>query len=101
MRDEGAHEGIRFGLDAQQRIVLTSFGLEDGKDAIYLEGPMSLAADGDHAVVGNFSATPHGLQMEGKSGGPDKPVRIDLPDDSTMVMVDPVKGRLVYHRVAR
>jgi hypothetical protein len=99
VREQGSHEGIRFALDAQQRIVLTSFGLEDGKEAIYLEGPMSLVADGDRAVVGNFAAAPHGLQMKGKSAGPDKPVRIELPDASTMVMIDQVKGRLVFHRV--
>ncbi len=101
VREVGSHEGIRFSVDAGKRIVMTSFGLEDGKEAIYLEGPMSLAADGDHAVVGNFAAVPHGLQMQGKTGGPDKPVRIELPDDRTMVMVDDVKGRLVFHRAGQ
>jgi hypothetical protein len=101
VREVGSHEGIRFSVDAGKRIVMTSFGLEDGKEAVYLEGPMSLAADGDHAVVGNFAAVPHGLQMQGKTGGPDKPVRIELPDDKTMVMIDDVKGRLVFHRAGR
>jgi len=101
VREQGSREGIRFGLDAEQRIVLTSFGVEDGKEAIYLEGPMSLAADGDRAVVGNFAAAPHGLQMNGKTAGPDKPVRIELPDASTMVMIDQVKGRLVFHRLGQ
>jgi hypothetical protein len=99
VREVGSHEGIRFSVDAEQRIVLTSFGQEDGKDAIYLEGPLTLAPDGDHAVIGNFATTPHGLQMEGKSGPPQKPVRIELTDGKTMVMVDEAKGRLVFHRV--
>ena len=39
--------------------------------------------------------------MKGKTGGPDRPVRIELPDDRTMVMIDDVKGRLVFHRVGQ
>jgi hypothetical protein len=101
VREVGSHEGIRFALDAQQRVVLTSFGLEDGKEAIYLEGPLALAADGDKAVLGNFATTPHGLQMEGKSGPPNKPVRLEFVDAKTMVMVDDQKGRLVFHRAAQ
>jgi hypothetical protein len=99
IREVGSHEGMRFGLDADQRVVLTSFGLEDGKDAIYLEGPLALRADGDHALVATFAAPPHGLQMDGSTVWPKKPLRFEFPDASTMIMTDEVKGRLVFHRV--
>jgi hypothetical protein len=99
IREVGSHEGMRFSVDADQRVILTSFGLEDGKDAVYLEGPLALRADGDHAVIGTFSARPHGLQMDGSSTWPQKPVRLELEGGgSTLVMTDEVKGRLVFHR---
>ncbi len=98
IHEVASHEGMRFGLDAEQRVVWTSFGLEDGKDAIYLEAPLALRADGDHAVIATFAAPPHGLQMEGKPTWPKKPMRFEFPDSSTMVMTDEVKGRLVFHR---
>jgi hypothetical protein len=79
-------------------VVLTPFDLEDGKEAIYLEGPLSLATDGDRGVLGTFAAVPHGLQMEGKTALPKKPVRFEFVDAKTMVMTDEIKGRLVYHR---
>jgi hypothetical protein len=98
VREVGSHEGMRFGLDVEQRVVLTSFGRQDGKDAIYLEGPLALRADGEHAVIATFATSPHGLQMEGKPAWPKKPLRFEFPDASTMVMTDEVKGRLVFHR---
>jgi hypothetical protein len=98
IREVGSHEGMRFSLDADQRVVLTSFGLEDGKDAVYLEGPLALRADGDHALVATFAAPPHGLQMEGSSVWPQKALRFEFVDASTLVMTDEVKGRLVFHR---
>jgi hypothetical protein len=97
IREEGSHEGMRFSLDAQQRIVWTSFGLEDGKEAIYLEGPLTIATDGQRGVVGTFAAPPHGLQMEGQTALPKKPIRFMFVDAKTMVMTDEVKGRLVFH----
>jgi hypothetical protein len=98
VREVGSHEGMRFALDADQRVIWTSFGLEDGKDAIYLQGPIDLRADADGAVVGTFAAPPHGLQMEGKDAWPKRPIRFELPDANTLVMKDEVKGRLVFHR---
>jgi hypothetical protein len=97
IREVGSHEGMRFTLDAQQRVVLTSFGLEDGKDAVYLEGPLSLRGDGEHALVATFAAPPHGLQVEGSPVW-QKPFRFEFPDESTLIMNDEVKGRLVFHR---
>ena len=93
---------MRFALDRDQHVVWTSFGTDDaGKEAIFLEGPLAVAADGDHAVVGTFAATPHGTQMEGKTALPTKPVHFEFIDASTMVMTDEVKGRLVFHRAAQ
>jgi hypothetical protein len=99
IREVGSHEGMRFGLDAEQRVVLTSFGLEDGKDAIYMEGPLTLRTDGEHALLATFAAPPHGLQIDHGSVWPQKPLRFEFLDASTLVMTDEVKGRLVFHRV--
>jgi hypothetical protein len=98
VREVGSHEGMRFTLDADQRVVLTSFGLEDGKGAIYLEGPLALRADGDRALVATFAAPPHGSQMEGTSVWPLRPLRFEFVGASTLIMTDEVKGHLVFHR---
>jgi hypothetical protein len=99
VREVGSHEGMRFAVDAEQRVVMTSFGLEEGKEAIYLEGPLALRTDGDHALLATFAAPPHGIQMAGApTAWPKKPVHLEFDGDSTLVMTDEVKGRLVYHR---
>ncbi len=100
VREDGAHEGLRFALDAQRRIVWTSFGRDDAdpsREAIFLEGPLSVTTDGEHAVVATFAAVPHGTQMAGKTTRPSKPMRFDFTDDRTLVMTDEIKGRLVFH----
>lgn len=99
IRDEGAHEGMRFALDGEGHVVWTSFGREDGKDVVYIQSPMSLVADGDRGVVATFVAAPRGAQVEADWKWASARIPFAFPDDSTMVMNDKTKGKLVFHRV--
>ncbi|HEY1693103.1 MAG TPA: hypothetical protein VGG39_13135 [Polyangiaceae bacterium] len=101
VRDVGSQEGMRFALDGQSRVVWTSFGHEDGKEVVYIEAPLTVTADGEHAVLTSFAEAPRGPQLAGEKDWASKKVRIELPDASTMVMNDPRKGKLVFHRVDR
>lgn len=101
VRDVGSKEGMRFALDADHHVVWTSFGQEDGKEVVYVEAPLDVTADGEHAVVSRFAAAPRGPQLAGEKDWASARVRIELPDASTMIMRDPRKGKLVFHRVDR
>jgi hypothetical protein len=98
VRDVGSHEGIRFAFDADEHLVWTSFGIEEGKEVLYIEAPLAVATAGDHVVVGTPVATPKGIQLEGKPFPPGMSIHFEVVDDSTVVMNDPPKGRLVFHR---
>jgi hypothetical protein len=99
IRAVGSNEGMRFVPDAAGHLVWTSFGQEEGKEVVYIQVPLSLAADGDRAVVASFAEAPHGPQLAGEPNWASTRIRIELPDATTMVMNDPSKGRLVFHRV--
>lgn len=101
VREEGSTEGMRFALDADHRVVWTSFGHDGGKEVVYIEAPMNVSSDGEHAVVASFAAAPKGPQLQGEKGWASARIRIELPDATTMVMNDPHKGKLVFHRVAQ
>jgi hypothetical protein len=100
IRQEGSQEGMRFSLDPDQHVVWTSFGLEDGKEAIYIQSPMALTTDGERAVVATFAAAPRGVQVEGQPNWAAQRIHFAFPDASTMVMNDKSKGKLVFHRAA-
>jgi hypothetical protein len=80
-------------------VVWTSFGRDDGKLVTFVEAPLNLVADGAHAVVASFAAAPTGPQLAGEAGWASQRIHIELPEPSTMVMVDPRKGKLVFHLV--
>jgi hypothetical protein len=99
IHDEGAHELIRFSVGADGHLVWTSYGIEEGKEVLFLEVPLAVTTDGDHAVVGRMIGTARGRQAGEGPVGPNKLVRFEVTDATTVAMVDPQKGRLVYHRV--
>ncbi|HEY8091660.1 MAG TPA: hypothetical protein VIF09_27530 [Polyangiaceae bacterium] len=101
VRDVGSGEGMRFALDAGGRVVWTSFGHEDGKEVVFVEAPLNVSADGEHAVLSSFAAAPKGPQLKDEKDWASAKIRIELPDATTMVMKDPRKGKLVFHRVDR
>jgi hypothetical protein len=99
VREEGAHELIRFSVGADGKLVWTSYGVEDGKEVIFLEVALAVTTDGDHAVVGRMVGTARGRHAGDGSVPPNKLVRFEASDASTVAMIDPQKGRLVFHRV--
>jgi hypothetical protein len=99
VREEGSNEGMRFALDADHRVVWTSFGRKDGKEVVFVEAPLNVEPDGEHAVITSFAAAPKGPQLAGEAGWARARIRIELPDATTMVMNDPAKGKLVFRRV--
>ncbi len=99
IREEGAHELIRFALAADGHLVWTSYGIEDGKEVLFLEIPLAVTTDGERAVVGRAAGTARGRQAGDGVVSPSKRIRFEVPDASTVAMVDPQKGRLVFHRV--
>jgi hypothetical protein len=101
IRAVGAAEGMRFAPDAQGRVVWTSFGHEEGKEVVFIEAALTLVADGDHAVLSSFAEAPRGPQLAGEREWASKKIRIELPEAGTLVMNDPSKGKLVFHRVER
>ena len=98
VRAQGAQEKIKLAGDGAGHVVFTSFGPEEGRETVWIEIPLDVAADGTRAVVG----TPAGPV---KGTWADKPrpagatLRFEVIDATTIVTIDPKKGRLVYHRV--
>ncbi len=99
IRKEAAEEKIKLASDGAGHVVFTSFGPEDGKDTVWIEIALDVAADGSRAVVG----TPAG-PLKGAWAGKIRPasiaLRFEVLDATTIVTTDSKKGRLVYHRVA-
>jgi hypothetical protein len=98
VREEASHEGLRFAVDANKHLVFTSFGLEDGREATYMEVPLAVASEGDRVVAATPAGAAHGLQIEKKPLASDAVIRFELVDDTTIAMNDPQKGRLVFRR---
>jgi hypothetical protein len=98
VREQGSHEGLRFSVDANKHLVFTSFGIEDGREATYLEVPLAVASEGDRVVAATPAGAAHGLQIADKPLPSDAVMRFELVDDTTIAMNDPQKGRLVFRR---
>lgn len=98
VRAIGSREGFRFTVGQDGQIVWTSFGSETpGNEIVFLEAPLSVTAEGDRVLVMTLTAAPHGTQAKGAQDWRGKAVRFELADD-TLVMSDPRKGKLVFHR---
>jgi hypothetical protein len=95
---EADREGIRFSLDAQGRLVWTSYGAEDGKPVSYVEGPLEPSLDKDGSINAKQLERPHGLQVDAKNFPVDAVLRFQVIDADTVVMPDPHKGKLVFRR---
>jgi hypothetical protein len=89
----GAGEGVRFEK-GDKGITWTSFGKEKDKEVIYVKSGVKIAkSDATTATL-----TPEG-KAEGKMAAKaPKEMTIEIPDESTVIVTDPKKGKLVYKK---
>ncbi len=93
--DAGAKEGIRFEKDEEGGWWWVSFGEVKGKEKIFNKVKFSIAGEEGRTLK---------LKPEGKDKGK-RPMKkmpeelvIEVPDDTTVIMTDPKKGKLVYKK---
>jgi hypothetical protein len=99
IRDQGAKEKISLKLDGT-RVVFSSFGPEDdGVETVWIEVALDLAADGTRFVLGTPNGSFKGAWAEKLASRPRTALRFEMVDATTIAMIDPKKGRLVYHKV--
>ncbi|MBI2395767.1 MAG: hypothetical protein HYV09_39750 [Deltaproteobacteria bacterium] len=91
----GANEGIRFEKDDKGDWYWVSFGKEKDKEVVYNKVKFTV---GDEAE-GKLTLKPEGKD-QGKKAMKTLPkeVVLEVPDESTVVMQDPKKGKLVYKK---
>ena len=99
IREQGAREGIRFAVDPAGRLVWTSYGVEDGQPATYIEAHLDATLEREGYVTSRLVEPAHGLQVEHNPFPPNKAIPFQVVDANTVVMVDGRKGKLVFHRL--
>ena len=99
IRAEAATEKIRFSRDAAGTMVWRSFGVKEGKEELFLEVPVELSPSGPQHVEAKIAGTPVGPQTASfPPGGVMPTMRVEIIDATTIAMIDPRKGRLVFSR---
>ncbi len=93
IEDVAAKEGIRFEQGEDESWWWVSFGEANGKPVVYNKVQFDIASDAETSIT----LTPKGKDM-GKKPMKKLPAEITLesPDEKTLVMNDPAKGKLVY-----
>jgi len=88
-----AGEGIKLEK-TDKGIVWTSFGKEKDKEVVYVKSGVKIAKSDDKSAT----LTPEG-KAEGKMAKTaPKEMAIDIPDESTVIITDPKKGKLTYKK---
>ena len=89
----GAGEGVRFEKN-DKGISFVSFGKEKDKEVIYVKSGVKIAkSDATTATL-----TPEG-KAEGKMAAKaPKEMAIEIPDESTVIITDPKKGKLTFKK---
>ena len=93
---QAAKEKIRFSRDNAGHTVWTSFEADGGKEVVYAQVPVELAADGPGRVLAKVAGAPSGEMAEKFTQSSTNQMRIEVVDARTIAMTDPKKGRLVY-----
>jgi len=93
---QSAKEKIRFSKDNAGHTVWTSFETDGGKEVVYVQVPVELAADGPGRVLAKVAGAPTGEMAEKFKQSSTNQMRIEVVDARTIAMNDPRKGRLVY-----
>jgi hypothetical protein len=91
-----AKEGVRYEKDDKGNLWYVSFGDEKGKEVIYNKVQFKIT---DDKTAGKLTVAPEGKDT-GKRAMKDMPkeLTIELPDDTTLVMADPKKGKLTFKK---
>lgn len=90
---EAQTEGVKFEKNDKGEWVFTSFGKAKDKDVTFLKGTFKVAKDDDTSVTVNPDGKLEGTQAKGPAP---KEMVFQVPDESTVVITDPKKGKLVY-----
>ena len=93
---QAAKEKVRFSRDNAGHTVWTSFEADGGKEVVYVQVPVELAADGPGRVLAKVAGAPSGEMAEKFKQSSTNQMRIEVVDARTIAMTDPRKGRLVY-----
>lgn len=93
---QAAKEKIRFSKDSAGHTVWTSFETSGGKETVYVQVPVELAADGPGRVLAKVAGAPSGEMAEKFRQSSTNAMHIEVVDAHTIAMTDPRKGRLVY-----
>lgn len=89
-------EGIRFTLDDRGRVVWTSYGENEKGEEAYIRVPITLTAENGRFVRGAAAESAEGTRVPPNLAA--KTLPFEVLDANTIVMNDPRKGRLVFHR---
>jgi hypothetical protein len=100
VRAEGATEKLRFARQPDGKTLWTSYSQNGTGEELFLEVPLEVSAESATRLVGKVAGAPRGKQAA--EVAEQMPVGTSIPfelvDDHTLVMPDPHKGRLVFHK---
>jgi hypothetical protein len=98
VRDESRAEHVRFSRAADGKTTWRSFGTHRGAEELYLEAPVELTSAGANAFDARVAGEVSGPMAKARTLPVGTTLRVELVDSSTIALLDPKKGRLVYHR---
>ncbi|MEZ4259437.1 MAG: hypothetical protein R3B36_10225 [Polyangiaceae bacterium] len=98
VRDESRAEQVRFSRAADGKTTWRSFGKHGASEELYLEAPVELTSAGGNAIDARVAGEAAGSMAKAHALPVGTTLRFELVDSSTIALLDPKKGRLVYHR---
>jgi hypothetical protein len=96
---DAANEKIRFSRNAEGQLVFTSFGVENGKEDVFVEVPIAAREVEPGVIMASPAGWPRG-SLVGRLTNLHFERRVERGADDTLVLPDPKKGRLVYRRAS-
>lgn len=99
IREEADKEKIRFTRDTSGQLVFSSYGIEDGKEHLFLEAPVAIAEASPNVYRGRLVGWPKGKLVAQLTRARSE-MKIERRADGTITVIDEKKGRLVYKRAS-
>ena len=97
IKQEASQEKIRFSRNEAGELVWTSFGVEDQREVVFVQVPVTIAQADRGAFIAKTAGWPRGT-LAGQLTHIRAEMRIERDTDGLLVMIDPRKGRLAYRR---